>query len=217
MMGAGLASPVVSITMRSKSPRRSDCDGFHGRGGVRRCRTDAGTRTDSASSREMRRSAAQPQHSQAVAAFRGRQGRALGGPRRARGAALELGSHNEAESERFLDRARQEHGPPPTTRFSPHQFVEHLHQIVPHGAAQAAIVQHHDLLLPVGQLFTHADQVTVNVHLAKLRGVCGGGSWGEGGYGTKSSETRWGGVRLPIRVRQLASPTSRQLFAPPLV
>lgn len=42
---------------------------------------------------------------------------------------------------------------------SPHQLVQHVHQVVAHGAAQAAVVQHHDLLLGGVQRLLHCTLV----------------------------------------------------------
>ena len=51
-----------------------------------------------------------------------------------------------------------------------HQFSEHPYEIVVHRAAQAAIVQHHDLLiLAPFQILLGGHQLAVDIDLAKLR------------------------------------------------
>ena len=58
-----------------------------------------------------------------------------------------------------------------TTPF-PYQLAEHVHKVIADGAAEAAVVEHHNLLLALAaladQVLLDAHEIAVHIHLPKL-------------------------------------------------
>lgn len=50
-----------------------------------------------------------------------------------------------------------------------HQLAQHFDKVIADGAAEAAIVQHHDLLLTIRQNIPRCHKLAVNVDLPKLQ------------------------------------------------